>query len=70
MNYCLAVITYREDRDPETALRYVQEALAIYNRLGMQASKARSLADEIAGAMKDSEDSPLAEQQDETISAT
>ena len=61
-NYYLAVITYRADHDTETALRYVQEALAIYDRVGMQAPRARSLADEIAMAMKDSDYSPLTEQ--------
>jgi hypothetical protein len=62
-NYCLAVITYREDHDPETALRYVQEALAIYDRVGMQMPRARSLVDEIALAMKNSAGSPLTKQE-------
>jgi tetratricopeptide (TPR) repeat protein len=71
-NHCLAVITYRADNDPETALRYVQKALAIYGRLGIQAPKVLSLANEIemAISMKDSNDSSLAVQKDEPISST
>jgi len=60
--FLLAAVTYRVDHDPETALRHVQEALVIYDRLGMQAPETRSLADEIAMAMKDSDYSPLTEQ--------
>lgn len=68
--YWLAVITYRADRDHETALQYIQEALAIYDRLGMPATRARSLADEIAMAMNGSDDSHLTLQQNETTSPT
>jgi hypothetical protein len=68
--YCLAVITYRVDHNPEIALQYVEEALAVYDRLGIQATKARSLADEIAMAMKDSGGSHMTLQQNEIVSPT